>query len=1654
MNRIYQGKVTAVEILDGKEPKPFDSDPKQAKEKWQAALWQHHQLFQDAVNYYTLALAAMAGGLKPADDTARDNEIKRLNNELDSLAQQAKNAKDEAAKGGIEKKEQQVKEKINRLEREDAIWLWREQVRKAWEEGVERDARRFKWERETIARVLKKLDPGFDALKASFDLCCDAVLKLSQATPGQRADCLLALIEDANARDLNQVGVEQVRALCSSKTKAGDAVMEAAQIAKRIEAAKVIHSASSQSLAITAAKIEIAVFCKTPPKPNEAYRGKQALAKISARFKALHKAEDGEPAPFPELANHQAEFVQAMEARLVKEGDDFQFPKVFKPAGMFNAVAVFAYWPKEVTWKIARGVTTSLITRTAPIVYSDPCAEARVGNKPVFDYFTNLAMWKVKPKNDAAWFEFDLAAFVEALKTPHRYCQDTVKRKQECARLEERLNKMRGAGEGGGDGGEEETSARLPGFAGDHRIDSTIPGKKGIKQLIHDTELTAYLEDEDAGDDDGYGINENTLRGWSELRRKWREAAQKPEFAGKENEAALLKDLDSIRRNEQGDRPEESGSGPLFKRLQLPEYHNIWKDPPPNPDVHDDDPLGAWVRYRELQEDLRKTSEPIRFTPAHPTESPRFFSFPKQNRPKAKAPGRGEATPGQKSDHLPGMFAYDDDVKLVQVQGDEPWLKDRPRFMAFNAGLVRNTAAGLQPTSVRIYFSAPRLRRDRIRSDTEQSLGSVSLLQPMLEALGLSTDVPEVNFANCPITLLAERRERLNERAADEPEDEEKKPERYDLNLAFPVTLNAEKLKNQPLFQHGQRWALQPYTNKKTKARIQRHAQFNFSGDDDLREISLRWPVDRERHPRKSDPVSAWYEALEQFSCLSVDLGQREGGAYALLDVQANADFGKNRKGKPVPSRFIGQTGKKQWRVALAMSGLFKLPGEDAILFRPRTQASTVRPSPDDRNAEDKNPGKDFREELWGERGRPALRKTDPGAVLDETEDACRILSEFDQMGIMTAGWDDPQSPAFLSFPEQNDKLIVAARRFLSRVRRLHRWCAFLSLKNWPGKPDTASQKRKRALEEIREACGLDENGVQKFDEKTGAPLDGEAWLAPAVKKLVLKEADDSVLSDALEKVLQPMLDHLPSLFVDMANRCAPLRGRSWRWTEHAKSTPLNPLHILLPTGNPRPNARMKERAVTWIRGQRGLSMKRIGQLEDVRRLFQSLNQIQRRKIGILSPRRKRGEKGDELPDCCPKLLEKLEEVKEQRVNQLAHKILALALGLRLKKSGPIKSGAEREHCNIHGEYERIPDSTKPDDFRRPVDFIVLEDLKYYETTRMRSRQVNVRLMRWCRRHFRDKLKQLCEVFGIPVVETNPANSSKFCARTGVAGFRAVEIGPGFQDEYVWRKALEKLGQYQSGKKKLEPDDLAFCEGASRLMQQVKEAQQIPTKSGKALTCPRTLLAPLGSGNMFVPIVGEVKAADLPPVVVQADVNAAINLGLRVIADPQLWEIHPRVRTKRPEEKKKTKQRGGSTSATAVQNPTSKQAPPNLLVAEKRKFGDAEIKLDLTNVPKGSAIEDSRKPNYFRDLAGLADNLRKLPEPGDSQAKRSLEFTRLLVTRDKVLVPESKASVNQVELLSSKAFWLSVKKLQWQRCLAINDARLAAWRNKLDPMPD
>ena len=57
MNRIYQGRVS--KVLDDQ------------KELDLHVLWQHHELFQDAVNYYRVCLIALAG-----DSCAKQRELR------------------------------------------------------------------------------------------------------------------------------------------------------------------------------------------------------------------------------------------------------------------------------------------------------------------------------------------------------------------------------------------------------------------------------------------------------------------------------------------------------------------------------------------------------------------------------------------------------------------------------------------------------------------------------------------------------------------------------------------------------------------------------------------------------------------------------------------------------------------------------------------------------------------------------------------------------------------------------------------------------------------------------------------------------------------------------------------------------------------------------------------------------------------------------------------------------------------------------------------------------------------------------------------------------------------------------------------------------------------------------------------------------------------------------------------------------------------------------------------------------------------------------------------------------------------------------------------------------------------------------------------
>lgn len=346
-----------------------------------------------------------------------------------------------------------------------------------------------------------------------------------------------------------------------------------------------------------------------------------------------------------------------------------------------------------------------------------------------------------------------------------------------------------------------------------------------------------------------------------------------------------------------------------------------------------------------------------------------------------------------------------------------------------------------------------------------------------------------------------------------------------------------------------------------------------------------------------------------------------------------------------------------------------------------------------------------------------------------------------------------------------------------------------------------------------------------------------------------IRAANISEVGFMLMEAILVLRADLPRVATDVANLILPRKHGQWKWV--AASCP----------GHVCAGALELERGVHHIhrhvhhRG--GLSVARLSQLEELRSKLQSLNRVLWNTPGEEVPFGS-NLRGLPVSDPCPALLTKIEKVREQRVNQIAHEITAQALGVRLVKS--------RSHKNtngmdiLHGEYERIPG-------RQPVDFVVLENLSAYRTTLDKTRAENTSLMRWAHRHIVAKVKQLLEeVFGIPVLFTHSAYTSKFDSLTSMPGFRA-----------------ETLGAAQLRKTQSSAD--AATQQEARLYAAILDSlpKDYPLQSLK-------LLAPKDGGEYFVSRYGDQIR------VRNADMNAACNIAWRGIAAPESLALLHRVR--------------------------------------------------------------------------------------------------------------------------------------------------------------
>ena len=1360
MNRIYQGRVTAVEIATEDEKHPWEK-----LTDWENALWNHHALFQDAVNYYLVALAALADP---------EHAVSRLTEDLRTRVANAWSAFPRTVGG-------------------EAIGL-----------------------RQSVGRWIGLSDD------APIDDAYGAILGNASSTPQVRALALGLLMDRCGGEAaIQQGGRGYLPRFCVASAKPTYDFSKESVAAERGKArlSALLHgSPSDAELTKTANTMDLSWTVKIQPgkfftKNESIERLKEALQHVADFLNSNDAPRINEvKEAFPDYEEQLTELGMRVESALGESA----IPRNRKASkDLTFATLVFQYFPCPLSARVLalfvkKPNASASESTDSEVDYAacgdDPIKLARGEHGYVFRAFTALPRWNSTSPGEPVWKEFDIAAFKEALKSLNQFYQKTLEREATEDDLRGQLATMLGQPIKGWkprktESGEEEASPE------------PLDGELFRLARELERELTEELDDTVLGEEHEFHFGEAeyrhregswqvssaSLRGLRDISEEWMKVHSKAD--GAPDQATLEEVVKQFQKQEKNRK--FVGSIPLFLHLCEKKYWPLWLAEEGSAEEGNTSGsfLASVAKFHLKFRDFQRSQEPINLTPAEPRHSRRLYMF------------------------------SDLKDKLAKVTFGEC-----ESGFTVECALAKECDGEVKETRVRLLYSARRLLRDELQGGVESRW-----LQPMTRALGLSLpeDKSNEDFESA-VSLMPDPAPRSGDI-------------RYLLN--FPVTLD-------PAWIHEGIGRVSIWKG-----------QFNGTREKNLH---LHWPDTI----KGKGAESPWWENPEiierGFTCVSVDLGQRTAGAWALLRITSQEPRTKR------PVREIGSDSKRRWFAEVMNSGLLRLPGEDQKLL--------------DRSVEP-----------FGKAGRNALAH--------EWEEAKQLATAL--LAENPTAWVG-ETAFKKSLPEQNDALIALANRRLSRLNTFHRWSCFD-----PERPEVSLRR---------------DSLIKKLTEELSH------WQDPEVVqwKKLLETGDYAAFRTAAGQGFTALRGELQKHLVALANRVTPLRDRSWEWTPKKGKNSDGLYGELLDTG--------KRLSSILIRGQRGLSMARIEQLENLRRIFLRYNRSFDREPGQ-KVNFGRADFGRRSGEPCRLLLTKIDRMKEQRINQTAHLIVAEGLGVRLKAHALDRK--ERTIRDVHGEYEKIPG-------REPADFIVIENLDRYLTSQGRAPSENSRLMKWAHRAVRDKIKMLAEEpFGIPVVEAAAAYSSRFCAVTGVAGARCEERCQ--LDEFL-RNTLQTRAEGKPKPGQPDPADLKtlleqFAELA-QLNQQLDQARAAGKIGGKS---PFSLFLPKQGGPLFLPLTG--KRPD------QADCNAAINVGLRAVAAPSAIHILHKIRTEKDGDKyrpllKNAREKAAFKAKPLVQladgesGKLAKARNPNFFfdVGRAASIDQASIDVDTGNIPLASGI--------------------------------------------------------------------------------------------------
>lgn len=336
-----------------------------------------------------------------------------------------------------------------------------------------------------------------------------------------------------------------------------------------------------------------------------------------------------------------------------------------------------------------------------------------------------------------------------------------------------------------------------------------------------------------------------------------------------------------------------------------------------------------------------------------------------------------------------------------------------------------------------------------------------------------------------------------------------------------------------------------------------------------------------------------------------------------------------------------------------------------------------------------------------------------------------------------------------------------------------------------------------------------------------------------------------------------------------------------------------------------------------WNRNVGGLGLTRIATMRALYQLHKAFDMRAR-------PQRVQGapKRGEDNSGIAQGILDAMESMREQRVKQIASRIVEAALGVGRHTPA---TGKDRD---------RKRPATRQDP---PCHAVVIENLRNYRPDELQTRRENKALMSWSSGKVRKYLEEGCQLHGLHLREVQPNYTSRQCSRTGLPGMRCQDVPiVDFLASRYWDKVVKSARKRLDGKANGEGESL------DRMIRDLHAHWSKPENGENAKGC--TLRIPRAGADLFI-AAGREHA-------IQADLNAAANIGLRALLDPDFsgkwWYVPCDAATGMP-----SKDKCGGAAYLDLER--------SLLQPAK----EADEKGDKSRKPKGKSGE---KVNAWRDV--------------------------------------------------------------------------------------